>query len=181
MADPAIEKAIASDVHERKGAQEDVDLELLGYKPELIRTRSLYTILFQSLAIAAVPFGEGTALLAAVIGGGQLAYFLGWIVVCILDQCVAMSLAELASRFPTAAGPYYWSCAFKIPFSVSSLGSETLLISPFRSAGRRTKSCGTLVYNWLDVARWELDDLSVGQFWHGSFASRDCNYVCVYG
>lgn len=91
------------------GKKEDIDLQHLGYKPELIRTRSLYTILFQSLAIAAVPFGEGTALLNAVIGGGQLAYFVGWIVVCILDQCIAMSLSELASRFPTASGPYYWT------------------------------------------------------------------------
>jgi hypothetical protein len=65
--------------------KEDIDLQHLGYKPELIRTRSLYTILFQLLAIVAVPFGEGTALLNAVIGGGQLAYFVGWIVVCILE------------------------------------------------------------------------------------------------
>jgi hypothetical protein len=28
------------------------------------------------------------------------------------SQCIAMSLSELASRFPTAAGPYYW--AFQI-------------------------------------------------------------------
>ncbi|KAJ5772854.1 hypothetical protein N7457_007750 [Penicillium paradoxum] len=34
---------------------------------------------------------------------------LGWILVCLLDQCVAFSLAELASRYPTSAGPYYWS------------------------------------------------------------------------
>lgn len=89
---------------------EDIELKnQLGYQPELGRVRSLYTILFQSLAIAAVPFGEGTALTSAVIGGGQLPYFLGWIVVCILDECIAVSLAELASRFPTSAGPYYWS------------------------------------------------------------------------
>ncbi len=89
--------------------REDIELQHLGYNPELIRTRSLYTLLFQSLAIIAVPFGEGTALLSAVVGGGQLAYFVGWIVVSILDQCIAMSLAELASRYPTSAGPYYWS------------------------------------------------------------------------
>ena len=90
------------------GRQEDVDLQGLGYKPELGRVRSLSTILFQSLAIIAVPFGEGTALTSAVIGGGQLPYFVGWIVVTILDECIAISLAELASRFPTSAGPYYW-------------------------------------------------------------------------
>lgn len=89
--------------------QEDVDLQQnLGYIPELGRVRSLNTILFQSLAIIAVPFGEGTALTSAVIGGGQLPYFVGWIIVSILDECIAISLAELASRFPTSAGPYYW-------------------------------------------------------------------------
>jgi amino acid transporter len=31
------------------------------------------------------------------------------IVVLILDECVALSLGELASRYPTSAGPYYWS------------------------------------------------------------------------
>lgn len=35
--------------------------------------------------------------------------FLGWAVVLILDQCIAMSLGELISRYPTSAGPYYWS------------------------------------------------------------------------
>jgi amino acid transporter len=25
-----------------------------------------------------------------------------------LDECVALSLGELASRYPTSAGPYYW-------------------------------------------------------------------------
>ena len=87
------------------GRTEDNELAALGYKPELNRNRSLYTILFQVLAITAVPFGEGTALISAIYGGGQLAYFVGWIVVIILDQAVAVSLGELASRFPTSSGP----------------------------------------------------------------------------
>lgn len=33
------------------------DLTILGYKPELRRNRSMFTLLFQSLAIAAVGFG----------------------------------------------------------------------------------------------------------------------------
>lgn len=85
---------------------QNAELVQLGYKPELSRNRSMYTILFQSLAITAVPFGEGTALTSAIYGGGQLSYFVGWIVVSILDQCLFVSLAELASKFPTSAGPY---------------------------------------------------------------------------
>ncbi|KXT02253.1 hypothetical protein AC578_5084 [Pseudocercospora eumusae] len=86
-----------------------VSLEALGYQAQLRRNRGLYTILFQVLAITAVPFGEGSAIFSAIYGGGQLPYFVGWIVVSVLDQCMAMSLSELASRFPTTAGPYYWS------------------------------------------------------------------------
>lgn len=81
------------------------ELAILGYQQELVKTRSMYTILFQSLAITAVPFGEGTALISAIYGGGQLSYFVGWIVVSVLDQCVFISLAELCSKFPTSAGP----------------------------------------------------------------------------
>lgn len=29
--------------------------------------------------------------------------------VLILAECVALSLSEIASRYPTSAGPYYWS------------------------------------------------------------------------
>jgi hypothetical protein len=48
-------------------------------KPELQRNRSMFTLLFQSLAIAAIPYGEGAPLLSAIYGGGQLSIFLGWI------------------------------------------------------------------------------------------------------
>jgi amino acid transporter len=92
------------------GSVHDLDsLTALGYKPELQRNRSLFTLLFQTLAIAAIPYGEGGPLISAIFGGGQLAIFVGWLVVLVLDECVALSLSELASRYPTSAGPYYWS------------------------------------------------------------------------
>ncbi|KAH9893831.1 amino acid transporter [Xylariomycetidae sp. FL2044] len=92
------------------GTVDDVhNLTILGYKPELRRNRSMFTLLFQSLAIAAIPYGFGGPLISAIYGGGQLPMFLGWIVVLILGECIALSLGELASRYPTSAGPYYWS------------------------------------------------------------------------
>ena len=84
-------------------------VESLGYQPELRRNRSMFTLLFQALAIAAVPFGIGGPFMSAVYGGGQLSIFIGWIVCCILAQCVAVSISELASRYPTSAGPHYWT------------------------------------------------------------------------
>lgn len=104
---PVVEKGAIS---VKAGAVEDEEaLNALGYNPELKRNRSLITVLFQSLAIAAIPYGEGSPLLSAIYGGGQLSIFVGWIVVCILDECIAVSLGEFASRYPTSAGPYYWS------------------------------------------------------------------------
>ncbi|KAI7208238.1 putative amino acid permease [Hortaea werneckii] len=82
---------------------------VLGYKGELTRNRSLFTLLFQSLAIAAVPYGEGGPLLSAIYGGGQLSIFIGWIVANLLTECTAVSLGELASRYPTSGGPSYWT------------------------------------------------------------------------
>ncbi|KAI1799242.1 amino acid transporter [Daldinia bambusicola] len=98
------------------GTVHDVhNLTVLGYKPELQRNRSMFTLLFQSLAIAAIPYGFGGPLISAIYGGGQLPMFLGWIVVLILGECIALSLGELASRYPTSAGPYYWSFQLSSP------------------------------------------------------------------
>ncbi|KAK3389330.1 amino acid/polyamine transporter I [Podospora didyma] len=97
-------------IEARAGESHEVDfINVLGYKPELRKNRSMFTLLFQSLAIAAIPYGFGGPLISAIYGGGQLPMFLGWIMVLLVDECVALSLGELASRYPTSAGPYYWS------------------------------------------------------------------------
>ena len=50
----------AAGVSARKGSVEEYnELAQLGYKSELQRNRSMLTLLFQSLAIAAIPYGEG--------------------------------------------------------------------------------------------------------------------------
>ncbi|KAK6827757.1 hypothetical protein PG987_011098 [Apiospora arundinis] len=106
---------------EEHGTHDQFNLNALGYQPELRRNRSMFTLLFQSLAIAAIPYGFGAPLISAVYGGGQLAMFLGWVMILIVDECIAVSLGELASRYPTSAGPYYWS------FQVASPRYRTLL------------------------------------------------------
>ncbi|KAK0832209.1 hypothetical protein LTR73_002496 [Friedmanniomyces endolithicus] len=95
---------------QHKGSVTEGELEtVLGYKTEMARNRSLWTLLFQSLAIAAIPYGMGSPLISAIYGGGQLSIFLGWIIILVLDESIALSLGELASRYPTSGGPSYWS------------------------------------------------------------------------
>lgn len=81
----------------------------LGYSTTLRKNRSLWSVLGMALAIVAVPYGFGGPMISAVYGGGQLSMFVGILVVLVLDGAVAVSLAELASRYPTSSGVYYWS------------------------------------------------------------------------
>lgn len=97
---------------------QDEQLYRLGYTAQLRRSRSLYTMLFMSLSIASIPYGIGSSLMTGIIGGGQLPLFIGLVVVLALDACVALSLSELASRYPTSSGVYHWS--FRLMRSHSS-------------------------------------------------------------
>jgi amino acid transporter len=112
---------VSSLAPEDGGSKQQEGLDKLGYTQELRRNRSLWTLLFQTLAIAAIPYGEGGPLISAIYGGGPLSIFVGWIVVLVLDECVALSLAELASRYPTSAGPYYWSFQIAPPKAKTAL------------------------------------------------------------
>jgi amino acid transporter len=47
--------------------------------------------------------------------GGPVSAVWGWLIVGIFTTFVALSLAEIASSFPTAGGPYYWSSKLGSP------------------------------------------------------------------
>lgn len=94
---------------ERITSYQDEQLYQLGYTAQLRRSRKLSTMLFMSLSIASIPYGFGSSLMTGIYGGGQLPLFIGLLVVLALDACVALSLSELASRYPTSSGVYHWS------------------------------------------------------------------------
>ncbi|BEI92224.1 uncharacterized protein CcaverHIS019_0410440 [Cutaneotrichosporon cavernicola] len=87
----------------------DEGLHELGYKAELHRTRGFREVFAMSLTCMAVPYGYGTALYTGIIGGGPATLIWGSVIVTILQWTVAFSLGELASRWPTSAGAYYWT------------------------------------------------------------------------
>lgn len=82
----------------------DQALEALGYKPELARNRSTLQIAFMLAALAAVPYGMTTAMTYPVVGGGPAVMIWGWVAVSLLVLCVAASLGEITSVYPTAGG-----------------------------------------------------------------------------
>ena len=81
----------------------------LGYKQELHRGWSSFSNFAISFAIICVLAGCLTTYGQAWNNGGPIAISIGWPVICVFIMCVALSMAELASAYPTAGGIYYWA------------------------------------------------------------------------
>lgn len=88
-------------------ASADDMLAVLGYQSELTRSRSTWQVAFMSFVLASVPYGLATTLYYPLIGGGPVAVIWGWVAVCLIIICVAVSLGEITSVYPTAGGVYY--------------------------------------------------------------------------
>ncbi|EWY79739.1 hypothetical protein FOYG_17134 [Fusarium oxysporum NRRL 32931] len=82
-------------------------LENLGYKPELSRNRSTLQVAFMSFVLASIPYGLSTTLYYPLVGGGPVNIIWGWLGVSMIIVCVAASLGEITSVYPTAGGVYY--------------------------------------------------------------------------
>jgi len=81
----------------------------LGYKQELTRGWSGFSNFAISLTIICILSGCFTTYGQAWNNGGPIAISIGWPVISVLVLLVGLSMAELASKFPTAGGIYYWA------------------------------------------------------------------------
>jgi len=90
-------------------SKHDDQLTALGYKSELRRSLSFFSVLGLSFAIMAVPVGESVTLTIGLTDGGPVTIFYGWIFVMLISVCIAASLGEICSAYPVAGGVYYWS------------------------------------------------------------------------
>lgn len=91
-------------------------LEAMGYQPELIRSRSTWQVAFMSFVLAAIPYGLSTTFYYPLVGGGASNIVWGWVGVSAIIMCVAISLGEITSVYPTAGGVYYQTFMICPPF-----------------------------------------------------------------
>tara|TARA_R110002003_G_scaffold488_1_gene20060 strand:+ start:1354 stop:2169 length:816 start_codon:yes stop_codon:yes gene_type:complete len=82
-------------------------LAAMGYKQELIRSRSTLQVAFMSFVLASIPYGLATTLYYPIVGGGPTTIIWGWLAVSCIILCVAASLGEITSVYPTSGGVYY--------------------------------------------------------------------------
>lgn len=99
----------------RRTSADDM-LAALGYQSELLRSRSTWQVAFMSFVLASVPYGLATTLYYPLIGGGPVAVIWGWVGVCLIILCVAISLGEITSVYPTAGGVYYQTYMLSPPW-----------------------------------------------------------------
>ncbi len=95
-------------VSETRSADEQALAEL-GYKQELNRGWSGFSNFAISLTIICILSGCFTTYGQAWNDGGPVAISIGWPIISILVLLVGLSMSELASKFPTAGGIYYWA------------------------------------------------------------------------
>ena len=81
----------------------------LGYKQELERAWSGFSNFAISFTIISILAGCFTTYGQAWNNGGPIAISIGWPLICIIVLIVAFCMAEIASAFPTAGGPYWWA------------------------------------------------------------------------
>lgn len=82
-------------------------LQAMGYKSELVRSRSTLQVAFMSFVLASIPYGLATTFYYPLVGGGPANIIWGWVSVSIIILCVAASLGEITSVYPTSGGVYY--------------------------------------------------------------------------
>jgi amino acid transporter len=88
------------------------DLKVLhgmGYAQELQRSMSRFSNFAISFSIICILSGGINSFAQAISSVGGAGAGIGWIVGCIISGMFALSMAQIASAFPTAGGLYHWA------------------------------------------------------------------------
>jgi len=89
--------------------QDAKDLQHLGYVQELLRDMGGFSNFAVSFSVISILTGATQLYGYGLQHGGPIEFSLGWILVSIFTMTVALSMAELASSYPTAGALYHWS------------------------------------------------------------------------
>jgi amino acid transporter len=90
--------------------QQDVrDLHKLGYAQQLFREMGGFSNFAISFSIISILTGAILLYGYGLKFAGPIINTVGWPVVSLFTLCVAASMAELASAYPTAGGLYFWA------------------------------------------------------------------------
>ena len=96
-------------------SEDEQTLHKLGYAQELFRAMGGFRNFAISFTIISILAGCLTSYTIAFEHGGPVAVTWGWLLVGLMSTIVALSMAEIASAYPTAGGLYYWASKIGSP------------------------------------------------------------------
>ncbi|KAK2044209.1 amino acid permease [Colletotrichum somersetense] len=144
---------------------DDYRLAQLGHAQELERRFSLPALGALCLCLMATWEALSTVVAPALVSGGAPCLFYNLILSTLCTVCVASSLGEIASIYPTAGGQYHWVAALCPPSTRSaaafatgwiSVGGQVVLTSSAAfAAGLQTQALIVLNDDSYVPARWQ--------------------------
>ncbi|KAK8924335.1 hypothetical protein H634G_06470 [Metarhizium anisopliae BRIP 53293] len=90
---------------------EERRLAQLGHEQELQRRFSLPALVSLCICLMATWEATSTVIATALVSGGSPCLFYNYVLSFFFSMCVAASLGEIASIYPTAGGQYHWVAA----------------------------------------------------------------------
>ncbi|CAL8461965.1 g1496 [Coccomyxa elongata] len=105
-------EAISEDIEQRMNDRSDsgqVRSEDLGYKQELSRRFGVLSSSCACFSLMSFMTGIAGSLSIGYMYGGPLAAVWGWIIASMGNLLVGLAMAEIASSYPIAGGPYCWT------------------------------------------------------------------------
>ncbi|MEA2713435.1 MAG: hypothetical protein QOK27_1396 [Gemmatimonadales bacterium] len=99
-----------TELNREQQIQQDVnDLHRLGYAQQLFRQMGGFSNFAISFSIISILTGAILLYGYGLKFAGPMINTVGWPLISLLTLCVAASMAELASAYPTAGGLYFWA------------------------------------------------------------------------
>ncbi|KAF9633953.1 Amino acid/polyamine transporter I [Lasiodiplodia theobromae] len=164
------QNSVASSRHGSVDANANAALAKMGYKAELPRNLSMFSVLGLSFAIMAVPFGLSTTFYITLADGQSVTILWGWVLVSLISLGIAASLAEICAVYPTAGGVYYWAA----------------MLSTKKYAPIASWIVGwlTLVGNWLVTCSINFSGgqliLSAISLWNEDFVANEWQTILMF-
>lgn len=97
------------DYTDRDRSEDKKILHNMGYAQELSRSMSKFSNFAISFSIICILSGGINSFAQAISSVGGAGAGIGWIVGCLISGMFALSMAQIASAFPTAGGLYHWA------------------------------------------------------------------------
>ena len=143
-------------------------LHALGYAQELRRGMSGFSNFAISFTIISILSGTLTLYGTGINYGGPIEEAYGWPLVSVFVIIVGLGMAEIASKYPTAGGLYYWASKMGGPAWGWFTGWFNLIGQIAITAG-------------IDYGAAIFADALLNLLWPGTFHATPHEIIAVYG